>query len=88
VSRTPWFNEHNGELEFEVVSRMASWQTALADGVVTAEELSAQKESVARLLKQLDARVDDETHHLITSLLNEVSVLHAMQVFYASEEAM
>lgn len=84
--RTPWFNEQSGELEFGVISRMASWQDALADGIVTAEELAAQKVRVARLLKTIEERVDDETHRMITAVLNEVSVLYAMQMVYASEE--
>lgn len=85
MNRTPWFDEQSGELEFGVVSRMASWQAALADGVVTVEELQTQKETVAQLLRVIDARVDDDTHQLITDMLNEVSVLYAMEVFYASE---
>lgn len=85
MTRTSWFDEQSGELEFAVVSRMASWQAALADGVITVEELQTQKETVAQLLRIIDARVDDDTHNLITDMLNEVSVLYAMEVFYASE---
>ncbi|BAC89490.1 hypothetical protein [Gloeobacter violaceus] len=85
--RTPWFDEQTGELAFQVVSRADSWQLALADGVVTREELHAQTQSVTRLLRAIDERVDDEVHNLITEALKELSVLHAMQVFYASEEA-
>lgn len=55
--------------------------------MVTREELQTQTQSVTRLLRAIDERVDDEVHNLITEALKELSVLHAMQVFYASEEA-
>ncbi len=87
MMRTPWFDEQSGELAFQIISRADSWQMAVADGVVTQEEVNTQKRSVALLLKAIDERVDDEVHSLITEVLKEVSVLNAMQLFYASEEA-
>ncbi|AGY57088.1 hypothetical protein [Gloeobacter kilaueensis] len=85
--RRPWFDEQTGELAFQVISSADSWQTALADGIVTQEELQTQTQSVTRLLRTIDERVDDDVHNLITELLQELSVLHAMQLFYAAEEA-
>lgn len=86
MKRTPWFDEKTGELAFQVISRTDSWKNAVADGIVTEEELRIQTESVARLLQAIDDRVNDEVHHLITEALKELSVLHAMQIFYAAEE--
>lgn len=85
MSRTQWFNVLTGELEFQMIDRMDSWQSALEDGVVTDVEIEVQTQRIAQVLRTIDAQVSDELHELITDVLREVSVLHAMQVFYASK---
>ena len=55
-------------------------------GAVTPREAQAQAQHVEGLLRQLEERVDDETHELLTNTLVEWALLQGMQLTLALEE--
>ncbi|MCS6964581.1 hypothetical protein [Thermoflexus sp.] len=81
MARTSWFSEEGDALFFQrYVDRMESWQQAMEDGRVTPEEVKAQAERVAALMREIEPRLDDALHEQVTQLLLELAVLNAMQL--------
>ncbi len=80
MARKGWFDEEPNELEFsKYVQQMESWQKALADGVVTLEEVNQQAERVTNLLRALEPKLSDELHEELTTIFRELAVLYGMQ---------
>lgn len=80
MGRISWFSEEGDALFFQqYVDRMASWQQAIADGRIDPEEVRAQAERVAAMLREIEPQLSDELHARITQLLLELAVLNAMQ---------
>jgi Holliday junction resolvasome RuvABC endonuclease subunit len=78
MPRRAWFEAHE-KLPFESVARLESWQEAMADGVIEIEEVEQQKERLLGLLRELEPLLDDATHERVTRVLEEWTVLTAMQ---------
>jgi hypothetical protein len=78
MPRRAWFEAHEG-LPFASVARLESWQEAMADGVIELAEVERQKERLLGLLRELEPLLDDATHERVTRVLEEWTVLTAMQ---------
>jgi hypothetical protein len=79
MSRMSWFSEEGDEVMFQhYVERMESWQQAIADGTITAEEVRDQAQRVADLLKAVEGRLDDDLHAQVSEALMEWAVLQGM----------
>jgi hypothetical protein len=79
-SRISWFDQETGSILLsEYFQRMDSWQRAMADGKITAEEIRDQSSKVIELLKEVEPMVNEAEHQLITEALYEMAVLQAMQ---------
>ena len=80
MGRKSWFDEETNELGFDkYVERMESWQEALADGLVTAEEIREQADRIADLLQVFEPKLSDELHAELTTIFYELAVLYGMQ---------
>ena len=80
MGRTSWFDEESNELEFaKYVEQMESWQTALADGIVTPDEVHQQTIRVADLLEKLEPKLSDEIHADLTTVFYELAALYGME---------
>lgn len=80
TARTSWFDESGGELKLtQYFERMESWQRAIADGVITPEEIRSQGEQVITLLREVEGLVSPEQRTTLTKIFYEMAVLHAMQ---------
>ncbi len=80
MGRISWFSEEGDALFFQqYVDRMESWQQAVADGRIDPEEVRAQAERVAALLREIEPQLSDALHEQVTRLLLELAVLNAMQ---------
>lgn len=80
------FNEQGFLIIDELVESHPSWRNIMADGVVTAEELSAQADKVTALLHAVDEAFSEEHRELVRSLLAESSVLFAAHHVYQLQE--
>lgn len=58
------FNEQGILNLDEVVMNHPSWQKIMADGIVTAEELTMQADTVTALLHRVDETLNDEQKQL------------------------
>lgn len=85
--RQSWFSDEGDELLFgRYVERVESWRDAFADGRVTGEEVRAQAERVADLMRELEDTLDDETHARLTNVFVEWAVLQGLQSEQMLEE--
>jgi hypothetical protein len=79
-ARMSWFDEGQGLTHLsEYFQRMESWQQAIADGVITPEEIREQAQRVIGLLKEVEPLVGEAERRTITETLYEMAVLGAMQ---------
>jgi hypothetical protein len=83
VDETPrinWFGGETAELQLaQYFQRMESWHAAIADGVITPEEIREQGHRVIGLLKEVEPLVTSEQRATLTKVLYEMAVLQAMQ---------
>ncbi len=78
---TSWFATEGGLGHLtEYFQRLESWQTAIADGVITPDEIRHQSEHVMILLKEVEPLVTPEEYQQLTDIFYEMAVLQAMQM--------
>jgi hypothetical protein len=78
--KRPWFDPQTNMLLIdEHVTTMPSFQKAMADSVVTNDELEAQAMRTVELLKRLEALLSPEAQEVATEALCELGVLFALQ---------
>jgi hypothetical protein len=81
--RTSWFDETNEHpLIQEQVSKLDSFTTALADGVVTKQELAGQEERLVEAMKSLEGLLTDEQHAAATKALVELTAYNIMRLLH------
>ena len=80
MARSSWFDPQTHQAGFDQwVEQMDSWQQAMADGTVDAEELHAQAQRVTDLLCALEPQLNDALHAELTLVFRELAVLYGMQ---------
>lgn len=67
--------------------QMTSFVQALADGVIDDAEIKDQEKRLVALMKEVEPRLDDELHELVTRLLCEVTVYDMMQILSSVQQA-
>lgn len=78
--KRPWFDPQTNMLLIdEHVTAMPSFQKAMADSVVTNDELEAQAMRTVELLKKLESMISPEAQETATEALCELAVLFALQ---------
>ena len=79
-----WFDPETGLLNLdEYVAEIPSYQTIMADGRVTREEVAEHAGRVVELLRQLDDVLPPEIKSLTTEALCQLAVLYAIQRYQA-----
>ena len=80
MARASWFDPQTHQAGFgQWIEQMDSWQRALADGAIDAQELNAQAQRVAELLRALEPKLSDALHAELTTVFRELAVLYGMQ---------
>ncbi|MEO7273680.1 MAG: hypothetical protein ABIX28_26435, partial [Vicinamibacterales bacterium] len=83
MPRTSWFDDTNEHpLIQEQVSKLESFTTALADGVVTKQELAGQEARLVDAMKALEAVLSDEQHATATRTLVELTAYNVMRLLH------
>lgn len=78
--KRPWFDDETNMLLLdEYVTAMPSFQKAMADAVVTDDELEDQAKRTIHLLKKLEGMLSPEAQETATDALSELAVLFALQ---------
>ena len=83
MARADWFDEHaEHPMIQEQVQKLESFTTALADGVVTQQELARQEERLVAAMAKLEAGLSDELHAKVTTVLVELTAYNIMRLLH------
>jgi hypothetical protein len=83
MSRTSWFDEKSEvPLIQEQVQKLESFTSALADGVVTKQELAVQEQRLVAAMKQLEPLLNDQQHADVTRTLVELTAYNIMRLLH------
>ena len=81
--RTDWFDDESEQpLIQEQVSKLESFTDALADGIVTKQELAAQEQRLVAAMKALEPLLDDAQHAKVTRTLVELTAYNVMRLLH------
>lgn len=86
-TRTSWLDDEGDIVIDDMAKKLESFVQAMADGVVSGDEVEEQESRVAALMKEIEPTLDDETHGKVTQLLCELTALDIMQVLHTAQEA-
>jgi hypothetical protein len=83
VARTSWFDEKAEHPAIqERVTKLDSFTSALADGVVSKQELAGQEQRLVGAMKKLEAELSDELHAKVTTVLVELTAYNIMRLLH------
>jgi hypothetical protein len=85
--RISWLDDEGGVAIDDYARRLESFMQAMADGVVSADEVAEQEKRVADLMREIEPTLDDELHGRVTELLCELTAFDIMQMLHAMHEA-
>ena len=73
------FFKEDGTLDVDrLLVNNASFNTIMEDGVITADEVEAQTEKVASILRDMGAKYDKAVMDDVMNLMSEVSIMYAV----------
>jgi len=80
---TSWFDEKAGfDAIQERASKLESFTSALADGEVSKNELTAQEQRLVAAMKSLEPALNDDQHAKVTAVLVELTAYNVMRVLH------
>jgi hypothetical protein len=83
MPRTSWVDEKSEvPLIQEQVQKLESFTSALADGVVTKQELAVQEQRLVAAMKQLEPLLNDQQHADVTRTLVELTAYNIMRLLH------
>ena len=83
MARTSWFDDKaEHPIIQDRVSKLETFTKALADGVVTAQELKDQEQRLMAAMKALEPALNDDLHAKTTTVLVELTAYDIMRVLH------
>jgi len=83
VARTSWFDDKaEHPLIQEQVTKLESFTNALADGIVTKQELAGQEKRLVAVMKTLEPLLSDELHGHVTKAMVELTAYNVMRLLH------
>jgi hypothetical protein len=83
VARTSWFDDKaEHPMIQERVEKLQSFTDALADGVISKQELTGQESRLTAALKGLEPELNDELHGKVSAVLVELSAYNVMRTLH------
>ena len=83
MPRASWFDDRTEHpLIHEQMQKLESFTTALADGVVTQQEVGTQEARLTAVMKALEGQLSDELHAKVTTVLVELSAYNVMRLLH------
>lgn len=81
--RASWFDDNAKHPIIEdKLQKLESFTSALADGVVTKQELDGQEQRLVAAMKGVEGDLNDAQHAKVTSLLVELSAYNVMRLLH------
>jgi hypothetical protein len=83
MARASWFDEDAQHPAIqEQLTKLDSFTSALADGVVSRQELMGQEARLVAAMKAVESELSDEVHAKVTTLLIELSAYNVMRLLH------
>jgi hypothetical protein len=83
MPRTSWFDDKaEHPIIQEHLLKLESFTSALADGVVSRQELGAQEQRLLAAMKALEAELNDALHAKTTAVLVELTAYNVMRLLH------
>jgi hypothetical protein len=83
MSRSSWFDDKAKHPLIDAqVQKLESFTNALADGVISKQELTGQEERLMAAMKKVEAELGDDLHAKVTTLLVELSAYNVMRLLH------
>jgi hypothetical protein len=83
MARESWFDDRaEHPLIHEKLEKLESFTSALADGVVSKQELTGQEERLVKAMKTLEGKLSDELHATVTTVLVELTAYNVMRLLH------
>jgi predicted transcriptional regulator len=83
VARTSWFDEKAEHQAIqERASKLESFTSALADGVVSRQELTGQEQRLVTAMKKVESELNDDLHAKVTTVLVELTAYNVMRLLH------
>ena len=83
MARISWFDDKaEHPMIQEQISKLESFTSAMADGVVSETELSGQESRLVASMKTLEADLSDDLHAKVTTVLVELSAYNVMRLLH------
>lgn len=83
MARVSWFDDKaEHPIIQDRVAKLEAFTSALADGVVTKQELSDQESRLVAAMKSLEPGLSDEMHGKVTTVLVELTAYNVMRLLH------
>ena len=83
MTRASWLDEKTSHpLIQERIEKLDSFTSALADGVITAQEVQGQEQRLVAAMKSVEGELSDATHDKVTTLLVEMTAYNVMRLLH------
>jgi predicted transcriptional regulator len=83
MARASWFDDRSEHpLIHEQISKLESFTTALADGVVSRQELAGQEQRLVKAMKTIEGELSDDLHAKVTTVLVELTAYNVMRLLH------
>ena len=83
MARTSWLDDKaEHPLIQERVQQLDAFTSALADGVITAQELSSQEQRLIAAMKNVESELPDAVHDKMTTVLVEMTAYNVMRLLH------
>ena len=81
MARMSWFDDKaEHPLIQEQAQKLDAFTSAIADGVITAQELAGQEQRLIAAMKHVEPQLNDDQHARVTALLVELTAYNVMRL--------
>jgi hypothetical protein len=83
MPRNSWFDDKaEHPMIQEQATKLDSFTSALADGVISQQELDGQESRLVAAMKKLETELNDDLHGKVTTVLVELSAYNVMRLLH------
>jgi len=87
ADRMSWLDDKGGVAIDDCARKLESFIAAMADGIVSADEVADQEKRVVELMREIEPQLDDALHAKVTQLLCELTAFDIMQLLHSVQES-
>ena len=86
-TRGSWLDDDGGVAIDDMARRLETFIAAMADGIISDEEVAEQETRLADIMREVEPMLDDAQHAKVTALLCELTAFDIMQMLHMAQTA-